>query len=106
MRAHAGMEAQGSDQTNKYAECYPGRRYYGGCQYVDIAENLAIERAKQLFNCGFANVQPNSGLRANQGVNHALLLLCDTILVMNHASACHLIHRAAPNQPGKWLNAV
>ena len=69
----AVMEAQGSVLTNKYAEGYPGRRYYGGCQHVDVAENLAIERAKQLFNCGFANVQPNSGSQANQGVFQALL---------------------------------
>ncbi|KRS16489.1 serine hydroxymethyltransferase [Roseovarius indicus] len=102
----AVMEAQGSVLTNKYAEGYPGRRYYGGCQYVDIAENLAIERAKQLFNCGFANVQPNSGSQANQGVNQALLQPGDTILGMNLASGGHLTHGAAPNQSGKWFNAV
>ena len=102
----AVMQAQGSVLTNKYAEGYPGRRYYGGCQYVDVAENLAIERAKQLFNCGFANVQPNSGSQANQGVNQALLQPGDTILGMNLASGGHLTHGAAPNQSGKWFNAV
>ena len=79
----AVMEAQGSVMTNKYAEGYAGRRYYGGCQYVDIAENLAIERACKLFNCGFANVQPNSGSQANQGVFQALLQPGDTILGMS-----------------------
>ena len=102
----AVMEAQGSVLTNKYAEGYPGRRYYGGCQYVDIAESLAIERAKELFGCGFANVQPNSGSQANQGVNQALLQPGDTILGMNLASGGHLTHGAAPNQSGKWFNAV
>lgn len=102
----AVMEAQGSVMTNKYAEGYPGRRYYGGCQYVDVAENLAIDRAKQLFNCEFANVQPNSGSQANQGVMQALLTPGDTILGMNLASGGHLTHGAAPNQSGKWFNAV
>lgn len=102
----AVLEAQGSVLTNKYAEGYPGRRYYGGCQYVDIAENLAIERARELFGCGFANVQPNSGSQANQGVNLALLQPGDTILGMNLASGGHLTHGAAPNQSGKWFNAV
>ncbi len=102
----AVMEAQGSVMTNKYAEGYPGRRYYGGCQYVDVAENLAIERAKQLFGCEFANVQPNSGSQANQGVFQALLQPGDTILGMNLASGGHLTHGAAPNQSGKWFNAV
>lgn len=102
----AVMEAQGSVLTNKYAEGYPGRRYYGGCQYVDVAENLAIDRAKQLFNCEFANVQPNSGSQANQGVMQALLTPGDTILGMNLASGGHLTHGAAPNQSGKWFNAV
>ncbi|MBZ0123087.1 MAG: serine hydroxymethyltransferase, partial [Roseovarius sp.] len=88
----AVLQAQGSVLTNKYAEGYPGRRYYGGCQYVDVAENLAIERAKQLFGCGFANVQPNSGSQANQGVNLALLQPGDTILGMNLASGGHLTH--------------
>ncbi|WP_212525457.1 serine hydroxymethyltransferase [Actibacterium sp. MT2.3-13A] len=102
----AVMEAQGSVMTNKYAEGYPGRRYYGGCQFVDIAENLAIERAKQLFNCGFANVQPNSGSQANQGVFTALLQPGDTILGMSLDAGGHLTHGAAPNQSGKWFNAV
>ncbi len=102
----AVMEAQGSVLTNKYAEGYPGRRYYGGCQYVDVAENLAIERAKELFGCGFANVQPNSGSQANQGVFTALIKPGDTILGMDLASGGHLTHGAAPNQSGKWFNAV
>lgn len=102
----AVMEAQGSVLTNKYAEGYPGRRYYGGCQYVDVAENLAIDRAKQLFKCEFANVQPNSGSQANQGVFQALLQPGDTILGMNLASGGHLTHGAPPNQSGKWFNAV
>ncbi|MCK0149855.1 serine hydroxymethyltransferase [Marivita sp. S6314] len=104
--SRAVMEAQGSVMTNKYAEGYPGRRYYGGCQYVDVAENLAIDRAKQLFGCDFANVQPNSGSQANQGVFQALLQPGDTILGMNLASGGHLTHGAAPNQSGKWFNAV
>jgi len=104
--SNAVLQAQGSVLTNKYAEGYPGRRYYGGCQYVDVAETIAIERAKALFNCGFANVQPNSGSQANQGVNLALLQPGDTILGMNLASGGHLTHGAAPNQSGKWFNAV
>ncbi|QGX99158.1 serine hydroxymethyltransferase [Roseovarius faecimaris] len=102
----AVMEAQGSVMTNKYAEGYPGRRYYGGCQFVDIAENLAIERACKLFNCGFANVQPNSGSQANQGVMQALLQPGDTILGMSLDAGGHLTHGAAPNQSGKWFNAI
>ncbi len=102
----AVMEAQGSVMTNKYAEGYPGRRYYGGCQFVDIAENLAIERACKLFDCGFANVQPNSGSQANQGVFTALLQPGDTILGMSLDAGGHLTHGAAPNQSGKWFNAV
>uniref|UniRef100_UPI00263862DB serine hydroxymethyltransferase n=1 Tax=uncultured Tateyamaria sp. TaxID=455651 RepID=UPI00263862DB len=102
----AVLEAQGSVMTNKYAEGYPGRRYYGGCQYVDVAENLAIERAKQLFDCGFANVQPNSGSQANQGVFQALLQPGDTILGMSLDAGGHLTHGARPNQSGKWFNAV
>ncbi len=104
--SRAVMEAQGSVMTNKYAEGYPGRRYYGGCQYVDIAENLAIERACKLFGCEFANVQPNSGSQANQGVFLGLIKPGDTILGMNLASGGHLTHGAAPNQSGKWFNAV
>ncbi len=92
--------------TNKYAEGYPGRRYYGGCEYVDIAENLAIERACALFNCAYANVQPNSGSQANQGVFQALLQPGDTILGMSLDAGGHLTHGAAPNQSGKWFNAV
>ncbi len=102
----AVMEAQGGVMTNKYAEGYPGRRYYGGCQFVDIAENLAIDRAKQLFNCGFANVQPNSGSQANQGVFTALLQPGDTILGMSLDAGGHLTHGAKPNQSGKWFNAI
>ena len=102
----AVLEAQGSVMTNKYAEGYPGRRYYGGCQYVDVAENLAIDRAKQLFGCGFANVQPNSGSQANQGVFQALLTPGDTILGMSLDAGGHLTHGAKPNQSGKWFNAV
>ena len=102
----AVMEAQGTVLTNKYAEGYPGRRYYGGCQYVDVAETLAIERACKLFDCGFANVQPNSGSQANQGVFTALLQPGDTILGMDLASGGHLTHGAKPNQSGKWFNAV
>ena len=102
----AVMEAQGSVMTNKYAEGYPGRRYYGGCQHVDVAENLAIERAKQLFDCGFVNVQPNSGSQANQGVFQALLQPRDTILGMSLDAGGHLTHGAKPNQSGKWFNAI
>ncbi len=104
--SRAVLEAQGSVMTNKYAEGYPGRRYYGGCQYVDVAENLAIERACALFGCSYANVQPNSGSQGNQGVFQALLKPGDTILGMNLASGGHLTHGAAPNQSGKWFNAV
>jgi glycine hydroxymethyltransferase len=102
----AVMEAQGSVMTNKYAEGYPGRRYYGGCQFVDVAENLAIDRAKELFGCDFVNVQPNSGSQANQGVFQALIKPGDTILGMDLASGGHLTHGAKPNQSGKWFNAV
>ncbi|MBT8458505.1 MAG: serine hydroxymethyltransferase [Boseongicola sp.] len=102
----AVMEAQGSVMTNKYAEGYPGRRYYGGCQYVDIAETLAIDRAKELFGCDFANVQPNSGSQANQGVFTALLQPGDTILGMSLDAGGHLTHGAKPNQSGKWFNAI
>ena len=102
----AVMEAQGSVMTNKYAEGYPGRRYYGGCQFVDIAEDLAIERAKALFGVGFANVQPNSGSQANQGVFTALLQPGDTILGMSLDAGGHLTHGAKPNQSGKWFNAI
>tara|TARA_B100000780_G_scaffold107727_1_gene75372 strand:- start:153 stop:1298 length:1146 start_codon:yes stop_codon:yes gene_type:complete len=100
------MQAQGSVMTNKYAEGYAGRRYYGGCQYVDIAENLAVDRAKELFGCDFANVQPNSGSQANQGVFLALLQPGDTILGMSLDAGGHLTHGAKPNQSGKWFNAI
>ena len=102
----AVMEAQGGVMTNKYAEGYPGRRYYGGCQFVDIAEELAIARATQLFGCGFANVQPNSGSQANQGVFTALIAPGDTILGMSLDAGGHLTHGAKPNQSGKWFNAI
>jgi len=104
--SRAVMEAQGSVMTNKYAEGYVGRRYYGGCQYVDIAEALAIKRACELFDCNFANVQPNSGSQANQAVMLALLKPGDTTLGMDLASGGHLTHGAAPNQSGKWFNAI
>jgi glycine hydroxymethyltransferase len=104
--SRAVMEAQGSVMTNKYAEGYPGKRYYGGCQHVDVAETLAIERACQLFGCGFANVQPNSGSQANQGVFTALLAPGDTILGMSLDAGGHLTHGARPNQSGKWFHAV
>ncbi len=102
----AVLEASGSVLTNKYAEGYPGRRYYGGCEFVDVAEELAIDRAKQLFGCGFANVQPHSGAQANGAVYFALLQPGDTILGMSLAAGGHLTHGAAPNMSGKWLNAV
>jgi len=100
------MEAQGGVMTNKYAEGYPGRRYYGGCEHVDVAENLAIERACQLFDCAYVNVQPNSGSQANQGVFQALLQPGDTILGMSLDAGGHLTHGAKPNQSGKWFNAI
>jgi len=104
--SQAVLEAQGSVLTNKYAEGYPGKRYYGGCQHVDVSEQLAIDRACKLFDCGFANVQPNSGSQANQGVFLALLSPGDTILGMDLASGGHLTHGAPPNMSGKWFNAV
>jgi glycine hydroxymethyltransferase len=104
--SRAVLEAQGSVMTNKYAEGYPGRRYYGGCEFVDIAESLAIERAKRLFGCNFANVQPHSGAQANQAVFVALLQPGDTILGMALAAGGHLTHGARPNLSGKWFNAV
>jgi glycine hydroxymethyltransferase len=104
--SRAVLEAQGSVLTNKYAEGYPGRRYYGGCEFVDVAENLAIERAKKLFQCGFANVQPHSGEQANGAVFFALLQPGDTILGLSLAAGGHLTHGAAPNLSGKWFKAV
>jgi glycine hydroxymethyltransferase len=106
MVSAAVLEAQGSVLTNKYAEGYPGRRYYGGCVYVDIAERLAIERACQLFDCAFANVQPHSGAQANQAVFLALATPGDTILGMSLAAGGHLTHGAGPNLSGKWFRAV
>ena len=102
----AVMQAQGSVMTNKYAEGYPGKRYYGGCEYVDLAEELAIDRIKKLFNCNFANVQPNSGSQANQAVFMSLMKPGDTFLAMDLASGGHLTHGAKPNLSGKWFNAV
>ena len=102
----AVLEAQGSLLTNKYAEGYPGRRYYGGCEFVDVAETLAIERAKKLFGCEYANVQPSSGSQANQGAFMALVEPGDTILGMSLAAGGHLTHGAKPNQSGKWFDAV
>ena len=104
--SRAVLEAQGSVLTNKYAEGYPGKRYYGGCDYVDVAETLAIERAKRLFDCKFANVQPHSGAQANQAVFMALLQPGDTILGMSLAAGGHLTHGAPVNQSGKWFKAV
>ncbi len=106
MVSKAVLEAQGSVLTNKYAEGYPGRRYYGGCAAVDIAETLAIDRAKQLFACNFANVQPHSGAQANQAVFLALLNAGDAILGMSLAAGGHLTHGAAPNLSGKWFKPV
>jgi glycine hydroxymethyltransferase len=102
----AVLEAQGSVLTNKYAEGYPARRYYGGCEAVDIAESLAIERAKKLFNCAFANVQPHSGAQANQGVMLALCQPGDVFLGMSLAHGGHLTHGAPPSLSGKWFKAV
>ena len=102
----AVLEAQGSVLTNKYAEGYPGKRYYGGCQYVDIVETLAIERAKQLFNCAHANVQPNSGSQMNQAVFLALLRPGDTFMGLDLNSGGHLTHGSPVNMSGKWFNVV
>lgn len=102
----AVLQAQGTVLTNKYAEGYPGKRYYGGCEFVDIAEELARERAKKLFGAQYVNVQPNSGSQANQGVMMALLQPGDTILGMALSSGGHLTHGAAPNQSGKWFKAI
>ena len=104
--SRAVLEAQGSVMTNKYAEGYPGRRYYGGCEFVDVAEQLAIDRAKELFGCTYANVQPHSGSQANQQVFFALMKPGDTFMGMALAAGGHLTHGAAPNQSGKWFDAV
>jgi len=102
----AVLEVQGSVLTNKYAEGYPGRRYYGGCEYVDVVEQLAIDRAKKLFDCGFANVQPHSGAQANQCVLLGLCRAGDTILGLSLSAGGHLTHGAPPNLSGKWFDAV
>jgi glycine hydroxymethyltransferase len=104
--SRAVLQAQGSVLTNKYAEGYPGRRYYGGCQYVDVAEDTAIERATRLFGCAFANVQPNSGSQANQAVFMALMQPGDTYMGLDLAAGGHLTHGARPNMSGKWFNVV
>jgi glycine hydroxymethyltransferase len=104
--SRAVLEAQGSILTNKYAEGYPGRRYYGGCEYVDVIETLAIERAKALFGCAFANVQPHSGANANQAVFMALLKPGDTFMGMDLAAGGHLTHGSPANQSGKWFKPV
>jgi len=102
----AVLEAQGSVLTNKYAEGLPGRRYYGGCEFVDVAETLAIERAKKLFDCEFANVQPHSGAQANGAVYLALMQPGEVLMGLSLAAGGHLTHGAAPNQSGKWFQAV
>ncbi|HQS10866.1 MAG TPA: serine hydroxymethyltransferase, partial [Xanthobacteraceae bacterium] len=104
--SRAVLEAQGSVLTNKYAEGYPGKRYYGGCQFVDVAENLAIDRAKKLFGCAFANVQPNSGSQANQAVFFALMQPGDVFLGLNLAAGGHLTHGSPVNMSGKWFTPV
>ncbi len=104
--SRAVLEAQGSVMTNKYAEGYPGRRYYGGCEFVDVAEALAIERAKKLFDCGFANVQPHSGAQANQAVFLALLQPGDSFMGLDLAAGGHLTHGAPANMSGKWFKPV
>src|SRR5258706_3995071 len=104
--SRAVLDAQGSVLTNKYAEGYPGRRYYGGCEYVDVAESLAIERACRLFDCSFANVQPHSGAQANQAVYFALLQPGDVFMGLNLASGGHLTHGSPVNLSGKWYRVV
>ena len=104
--SNAVLEAIGSVMTNKYAEGYPGRRYYGGCEFVDIAEQLALDRAKKLFKCEYANVQPHAGAQANLGVYVALCQPGDTLLGMSLAAGGHLTHGAKPNFSGKWMNSV
>ena len=104
--SRAVLEAQGSVLTNKYAEGYPGKRYYGGCQFVDVAETLAIERAKKLFGCAFANVQPNSGSQMNQAVFLALIQPGDTFMGLDLAAGGHLTHGSPVNMSGKWFKPV
>src|SRR3954452_9104735 len=102
----AVLEAQGSVLTNKYAEGYPGKRYYGGCEYVDVAERLGIDRACRLFDCSYANVQPHSGANANQAVFYALLQPGDTFMGLDLAAGGHLTHGAPANQSGKWFKVA
>src|SRR5690349_5430265 len=104
--SRAVLEAQGSVLTNKYAEGYPGRRYYGGCQFVDVVENVAIDRAKKLFGCNFANVQPNSGSQMNQAVFLALTKPGETFMGLDLAAGGHLTHGSPVNVSGKWFKAV
>src|SRR5213596_4134192 len=104
--SRAVLEAQGSVLTNKYAEGYPGRRYYGGCQFVDIAEQLAIERSTRLFGCAFANVQPHSGAQANQAAFMAMMRPGDTFMGLNLAAGGHLTHGSPVNLSGKWFHVV
>src|ERR671929_517870 len=104
--SRAVLEAAGSVMTNKYAEGYPGRRYYGGCEFVDVAETLAIQRAKRLFGCGFANVQPNSGSQMNQAVFLALMQPGDTFMGLDLAAGGHLTHGSPVNMSGKWFKVA
>src|SRR3954466_11904711 len=104
--SRAVLETQGSVLTNKYAEGYPGRRYYGGCQFVDIAERLAIERATKLFGCAFANVQPHSGAQANEAAFMAVMKPGDTFMGLNLAAGGHLTHGSPANMSGKWFTVV
>src|SRR4029077_985506 len=104
--SRAVLEAQGSVLTNKYAEGYPGRRYYGGCEFVDVAEALAIDRAKKLFGCTFPSVQPHSGAQANQAAFFALLQPGDTFMGLNLAAGGHLTHGSPVNQSGKWFKVM
>ena len=102
----AVLDAQGSILTNKYAEGYSGRRYYGGCEYIDVLETIGINRVKEIFGCDFANIQPHSGAQANQAVFMSLLEPGDTILGMSLAAGGHLTHGAKPNQSGKWFKSI
>lgn len=102
----AVLEAQGSVLTNKYAEGYPGKRYYGGCEFVDVVESLAIERAKKLFDAGYANVQPHSGAQANMAVFFALLQPGDTVMGMSLTDGGHLTHGSPVNMSGKYFNVI
>ena len=104
--SQAVLDAQGSILTNKYAEGYSGRRYYGGCEFIDDLETIGINRVKELFNCKYANIQPHSGAQANQAVFMSLIKPGDTILGMSLAAGGHLTHGAPPNLSGKWFNAI